>query len=58
MKVYLAGPLFSEAERAFLDSLAMRLRGEGFDVFVPHEQFAEQKFMKADGRAAADEVGF
>jgi hypothetical protein len=31
--------LFSEAERAWLDGLASRLRGEGFDLFVPHEQF-------------------
>ena len=39
MRVYLAGPLFSDAERAWLDALAARLRGNGFDVFVPHEQF-------------------
>ena len=56
MKVYLAGPLFSTAERSFLDEIAARLRGEGFDVFVPHEQFAEQKFMRSDGGSAADEV--
>ena len=56
MKIYLAGPLFSTAERAFLDTVAARLRSEGFDVFVPHEQFAEQKFMRSDGGSAADEV--
>ena len=56
MKIYLAGPLFSNAERAFLDTVAARLRSEGFDVFVPHEQFAEQKFMRSEGGAAADEV--
>lgn len=39
MRIYLAGPLFSEAERAWLDGLARRLRDEGFDCFVPHEQF-------------------
>jgi hypothetical protein len=39
VRLYLAGPLFSEAERAWLDALAARLRGEGFDCFVPHEQF-------------------
>lgn len=38
MRLYLAGPLFSEAERAWLDVLAARLRAEGFDCFVPHEQ--------------------
>ena len=56
MKIYLAGPLFSDAERNVLDTVAARLRAEGFDVFVPHEQFAEQKFMRSDGDAAADAV--
>jgi nucleoside 2-deoxyribosyltransferase len=41
MRLYVAGPLFSEAERAWLDALAARLRGEGFDCFVPHENFPE-----------------
>lgn len=39
MRLYVAGPLFSEAERAWLDALASRLRAEGFECFVPHEQF-------------------
>ena len=39
MVLYLAGPLFSEAERSWLDELAARLRAEGFDCFLPHEQF-------------------
>jgi hypothetical protein len=39
--VYVAGPLFSEAERAWLDGLAARLRAEGFECFVPHEHFGE-----------------
>jgi hypothetical protein len=39
--IYVAGPLFSEAERAWLDGLAARLRAEGFDCFVPHENFTE-----------------
>ena len=37
MRVYVAGPLFAEAERLWLDTLAARLREEGFDCFVPHE---------------------
>jgi hypothetical protein len=37
LRIYVAGPLFSEAERSWLDALAARLRGEGFDCFVPHE---------------------
>jgi len=41
LRLYIAGPLFSEAERSWLDLLAARLRGEGFECFVPHEHFAE-----------------
>lgn len=41
MRLYLAGPLFSEAERAWLDALAKRLRADGFECFVPHERFGE-----------------
>ena len=41
MRLYVAGPLFSEAERLWLDTFAARLRAEGFDCFVPHEQFPE-----------------
>jgi nucleoside 2-deoxyribosyltransferase len=36
-KVYLAGPLFTEPERAFLDDVARHLRQLGHEVFVPHE---------------------
>ena len=43
MLIYVAGPLFSEAERAWLDTLAARLRAAGFDCFVPHENFSELK---------------
>ena len=38
MLIYLAGSIFTPYERAFLDECAARLRAEGFDVFVPHEQ--------------------
>ena len=41
MGIYVAGALFSEAERVWLDGLVARLREEGFDCFVPHEQFSE-----------------
>ena len=41
MLIYVAGPLFSEAERAWLDGLAARLRAEGLECFVPHENFSE-----------------
>src|SRR5918999_610813 len=33
--IYLAGPLFSEAERRFNLGLAHRLEALGFDVFLP-----------------------
>ena len=39
MQIYVAGPLFSDAERAWLDGLAATLRAEGFECFVPHENF-------------------
>lgn len=42
-RIYLAGPLFSEGERAYLDVLARDLRARGHDVFVPHEQFTGDK---------------
>lgn len=38
MRIYLAGSIFTPYERAFLEDCASRLRAEGFDVFVPHEQ--------------------
>src|SRR3954451_10069717 len=41
MRLYVAGPLLSQAERAWLDDLAARLRTEGFECFVPHENFPE-----------------
>jgi nucleoside 2-deoxyribosyltransferase len=37
MKVYLAGPLFSIAERSFIDSYAKIFREAGIECFVPHE---------------------
>jgi nucleoside 2-deoxyribosyltransferase len=41
MRVYVAGPLFAEAERAWLDSLAAELRSRGIECFVPHEAFSD-----------------
>ncbi len=40
LRVYLAGPLFSEGERAWLDVVAARLRAAGHVCFVPHEETA------------------
>jgi hypothetical protein len=38
VRIYLAGSIFTPYERSFLADCAERLRGAGFDVFVPHEQ--------------------
>jgi nucleoside 2-deoxyribosyltransferase len=38
MRIYLAGSLFTPYERDHLAAIAERLRAEGFEVFVPHEQ--------------------
>ncbi len=37
MRGYFAGPLFTPYERSFIDECAARLRADGLDVFVPHE---------------------
>jgi nucleoside 2-deoxyribosyltransferase len=64
MRIYLAGPLFTPYERTFLADCAGRLRSQGFDVFVPHEQglagpdtTSEQIFaVDAAGVESADAV--
>ena len=38
MRIYLAGPLFSTAERDFNATLAKELRRRKHDVFVPQEE--------------------
>jgi nucleoside 2-deoxyribosyltransferase len=38
VKLYLAGPLFSQAERDYLDVVADALSAAGHDPFVPHRQ--------------------
>jgi nucleoside 2-deoxyribosyltransferase len=37
VRVYLSGPLFTPYERSFIDECAARLRADGIEVFVPHE---------------------
>jgi len=34
-KIYLAGPLFSEAEKRFNEQLTQRIEAAGYDVFLP-----------------------
>ena len=57
MRIYLAGALFSEAERTWLDGLAVRLRAAGFDCFVPHEQFSELKELTPEEVYRVDAEG-
>jgi len=39
--IYLAGPIFSAAERDWLSGLASAVRAAGFDCFAPHEHLAD-----------------
>ena len=41
MRVYLAGPLFTEAERDFNLALAHRLEAAGYTVFLPQRDVAQ-----------------
>ena len=62
--MYFAGPLFTPYERSFIDDCAARLRADGIEVFVPHENALAAGdtspatiFQKDwDGLAAADAV--
>lgn len=55
MKIYLAGPLFTTAERDFNARLTQLLRRAGHDVFLPQEN--EQRSMTAAEIFAADVAG-
>lgn len=55
MKLYLAGPLFTPYERQFIAEYGMRLRAEGFDCFIPHEQALDPDNFSA--RAVFDKDG-
>lgn len=43
MRVYFAGPLFSEAERAFNLHLAEKLEAKGYQVYLPQRDGVESK---------------
>jgi len=43
MRVYFAGPLFSEAERAFNLRLAEKLEAKGYQVYLPQRDGVESK---------------
>ena len=48
MKIYCAGPLFTQAERDYIDGYAAKFRAAGIDCFVPHEQTGEKLSISAD----------
>ena len=49
MKIYLAGPLFSPAQRGFLGGCAHTFREGGLECFVPHEEEARLGPPSAQG---------
>lgn len=55
MKIYLAGPLFSAAERNFNHELARLLRNKGHEVWLPQE--FEQRTMSTKQIFAQDVEG-
>ena len=55
MKIYLAGPLFSVAERNFNNELTRLLRNKGHEVWLPQE--FEQRTMTAKQIFAKDVEG-
>jgi len=47
VRIFLAAPLFSEAERDFNSKIAKALRGEGFEVWLAQEhKFIERNSLK------------
>jgi len=57
VRVYLAGPLFTPYERSFVDECAERLRADGIEVFVPHENALAAGDMSAATIFAKDWQG-
>lgn len=55
MKLYVAGPMFTPAERTYLGSLADRLEAAGHECFVPHRQQIET--LDASTVFAVDSAG-
>lgn len=55
MNIYIAGPLFTPAEREYLENLADRLTQAGHECFVPHRQQLEP--LDASTVFAVDSAG-
>ncbi|WP_462272232.1 nucleoside 2-deoxyribosyltransferase [Methanohalophilus sp.] len=45
-KIYLAGPLFSEAEKSFNEQLTQRIESKGYEVFLPQRDSTDTKNMR------------
>ncbi|KXS45548.1 MULTISPECIES: nucleoside 2-deoxyribosyltransferase [Methanohalophilus] len=51
-KIYLAGPLFSEAEKNFNEQLTEKIESAGYDVFLPQRDSTDTKNMRKEQDAA------
>lgn len=51
-EIYLAGPLFSEAEKRFNEQLTQRIEAAGYDVFLPQRDSTDTKNMRKEQDAA------
>lgn len=56
MKVYIAGPLCNEEERAFLEKVERMVREMGFDTFLPHRDVGLVAFTEELEKAFKDDV--
>lgn len=54
MRVYFAGPLFSEAERVFNLRLAEKLEAKGYQVFLPQRDGVE--IEKSPNKTPSEEL--
>ncbi|HWE38928.1 MAG TPA: nucleoside 2-deoxyribosyltransferase [Isosphaeraceae bacterium] len=57
MRLYLAGPLFTQAERAWNRDLAAALRRDGHDVFLPQDEVKNLDALDADAIFRLDVAG-
>ena len=57
MRLYLAGPLFTQAERAWNRLLADALAGAGHDVFLPQDEVKAIATLEADAIFRIDAEG-
>ena len=58
MRIYLAAPLFSQAEREFNVKVTGELRYKGFDVFLPQEHSEIEEFPDTEEKRRRLLTGF